>query len=82
MSDRQFLTLRDAERLGPYTARELRRKIGNGTLLEGIHFTRPRRGHYVLIRDGYLAYLQGVDGQLVNAHRPRGRVNWSLVEAA
>jgi hypothetical protein len=81
-ADRQFLTLRDAERIGPYSAKQIYKKIQNGTLIEGVHFTRPRRSHYVLIRDGFLAFLQGIDGPLVRAARPRGKINWDLVEHA
>lgn len=80
--ERQFISLRDAEKLGPFTRRQLREKIHNGTLVQGIHFVKPRRSNYVLIRDAFLAFVQGVDGPLIRERRRpcSSRVNWDLVE--
>lgn len=74
----EYLTLAQAASIGPYTAKQLSRKIHDGTFIEGVHFTRPFRSHPVILRDGFLAYVNGVDAELRQPKRRnhRGKVNW------
>lgn len=79
---RQLITLRQAERIGPYRARDIRRKIESGALLAGVHYTLPHGSRDPLIvREAYLAWLLGDDGELrrpLTRRRP-GRASFAAV---
>lgn len=84
---RQLITLRQAAELGPYSAGEITRKIKRGVLLEGVHFTLPFRSKPLIIRDAYIAFLNGDDAHLRRSastaparrsSRKRDAVNFSV----
>lgn len=77
---RHLITLRQAADLGPYAPRDIRRKIRDGVLLEGVHYTAPHRSDYLIVRDAYVAFLEGADAHLrkqaKGVRRSRRDPNW------
>lgn len=70
-SAHHLITLRQAAEIGPFTPGEILRKIRTGVLLAGVHYATPHRTRPLIIRDAYLAYLDGADDHLRKAARPR-----------
>lgn len=52
-----FLTIAEAAELARVTPKTLRNLMANGTLIEGVHYTRPRGRRPLFKRDALLAWL-------------------------
>ena len=79
-----FMTIAEAANLARVSAKRLRNLMGDGTLVEGLHYTRPRNLGPRFRRDAVLAWLDGrEDGPTVDAipparhRRPRCRLDES-----
>lgn len=81
---RPYLSMAEAARLGPFSVAQLTHWMRKGTLVEGVHFTRPRNTRPLIVRDAFVAYLNGQDADLIAEHKRRQRraprkVNWDAV---
>ncbi len=59
-----YYTLAEAAAIARCSAKRLQNLMGK-TLIEGIHFTRPRGRRPLFKRDAFLLWLDGHDDQLV-----------------
>lgn len=76
---RHLVTLAQAAEIGPLTVAQIRRKIRDGALLVDVHYTQPHRSQPLIVREAYLAWLNGHDDHLrkpVKARRSRLDPNW------
>lgn len=71
--ERPYLSLAEAAMLGPFTVNQLKHWMRSGTLVEGVHFTRPRNARPLIVREAFLAYLRGDDRALLVAHERKQR---------
>jgi len=85
--ERPYLSLAEAARLGPFSVAQLKHWMRSGTLVEGVHFTRPRNARPLIVRTAFDAYLRGDDAALIAEHSKRQRraprrVNWDRMTEA
>jgi hypothetical protein len=75
LDDRDYISVVEASKLGPFSPRDIRRKIKDGILVEGVHYTRPHGAHTIIVKSAFIRWLAGDDGELrkpaARARRPR-----------
>ena len=78
-----YLTLAEAAELARVSSKRLRNLMADGTLQEGVHFTRPRGVRPRFRRQALIDWLEGRDAPAAPVVRPmRGkgsRVNLGLL---
>ena len=60
-----YLTIEEAATMSRWAAKTIRNKMADGTLREGVHFVRPRRGRPRIIRVAFEAHVRGADDSLM-----------------
>lgn len=78
---RTLVTLRNAACLGPFTSAQIGDYIRRGVLLEHVHYTRPHGTWPLIVKEAYLAWLEGEDAELRRRRpRMRGKCNLAVLE--
>lgn len=79
-----YLTLAEAAELARVSPKRLRNLMADGTLQEGVHFTRPRGVRPRFRRQALVDWLEGRDGPDCATVRPKGgrgsRLNLALLQ--
>ena len=60
-----LLTVREAAAMAKCSPKRLRNLMSNGTLVEGVHYVRPRGRNPLFKHDGLDAWLAGADDRLL-----------------
>ena len=83
MSASLYLTVAEAADLARVSPKRLRNLMADGTLRDGVHYTRPRGLRPRFKRDALVAWLEGKDAALLPAPRSRARckLNPALLSA-
>ncbi len=84
--DSPFLTIAEAADLARLSPKRLRSLMADGTLREGVHYTRPRGLRPRFKREALVAWLDGRDGDrhddrvaASQSQRPRCKLDKSLL---
>ncbi len=84
MSGGPYLTLAEAAELARLSTKRLRNLMADGTLREGMHFTRPRGVRPRFRRQAVIDWLEGRDAPDSAAARPKAgngpRINLALLQ--
>jgi hypothetical protein len=70
---RPYLSLAQAAAFSGFTVGRIKNLMRNGTLVEHVHFTRPRNSRPLIVLAAFDAYLRGEDEPLIAAHRKQQR---------
>lgn len=73
-----YLTLAEAAELARVSPKRLRNLMADGTLQEGVHFTRPRGVRPRFRREALVDWLEGRDGAPLTAAPLAGRAGSRL----
>jgi excisionase family DNA binding protein len=73
VSGSPFLTIAEAAELARVSPKRLRNLMADGTLRDGLHYSRPRGLRPRFKRDALVAWLEGKDGVAAPSTRSRAR---------